>query len=310
MSTGGVGGPRPAQYDLPLDDTGSEAEPETDAGQVSRSTDSGAALGVWQSLQQDTAANLLAADLGEAAIPPAGSDGDEIQGVLDELGAVDDEVLGLEDELLELGEELETGSLDALSTSEIEERIAWIKEELEFLYAYESLLIEELEDPALGTLDSFWVEWDLWDVEFDIDDLEAELADLQGEVYERQAESLWGDFMGGFAKSMDSFLNYFDSAYELDNQALVEDRHQDARQLLVEMAQQRIDNAQQQQKLDLEKARQALQQDSRPQLTDEVREQLVGVRPEVQALIEDPSKENLDRVRERISEIRGPRAHH
>lgn len=313
---GGLGAVDPYATDESNGDAGfgGEAEPEAEAAVAQRQS-SGGALSVWQALQQDTQAALLAEDLTFAEEPAAAAPAaEETDVLLQELDVVDQEASALAEQLSELTSQLaETGSasgVSGMSLEEIQDRIAWIESELAFLYEYKDLLIEELSSPDTGWWESVWVEWDLWDVEFCIEDLEAELAGLEGEAYDASFDELWESYWHGFGESVDAIVGFMHAAQSDDLDYRTTDDHAEARRLLLDAAESR--RVQQEGELaeQREGARRALAEGLPPTLAPDVRDQLRELRPLVDSLRTEPSAERLDALREAIAEIRGPRAHH
>jgi hypothetical protein len=299
-----------------LPEEGADA-PEATQAQEAAIDRSGPPPEVWQAMAQNTSASLLASDLleasdeaglGEFELTEAGEE------LIDELIEVDQETLELEDELTDLEGQLEgIDDLDALSMTELEERIAWIEEELAFLYEYEDLLWEELEDPNLDYFEEAWIEWDLWDCEFEIFDLEEELASLQGEMSDRTFDDLLGEYFDGFGGWVDSFLFAFEQDVEAKADTGQTDGQESTRKILRDLVRQREDMQQKRTTRDASSlSRAAAQNRSRgPAPTQEIRQQVIEqVRPRVEAFQAEPSLETARDVREAVLQIRGPRPAH
>lgn len=288
---------------------------------------------VWKAMQANTQASLLAFEVdnlidqalsGEVSAEESDAlldqaiDLEEQVGINEELSDVSQDMADLTDELTTLGDQLWTGadgasgagSIEAMSTTEIEDRMTAIQDELEFLYMYEELLLEELDDPMLGTVDSFWVEWDLWDVEFDIDDLEVELGSLQGEAFDRSfdTDALWDSYMGSFATAIDGFLNLFDAEFQLEKQAGAEESVNDNRRVIRQIASQRLEQAQTQGKIERDTVELQRTENRGVALTDAVKKSLIEMQPLVSQLMAEPNRAVADQLRQQINAIRGPRS--
>lgn len=313
MSAGGLGGVRPSgEYPISDDLSDGGGEDEAVEAPVIRGSTGPEA---WQALQSLPSANVLAADLQEQvdlAEQDGGLGGDEATDeVFEELDSVYDDMDALEDEYFELTDQLSSGKVSGLTTEEIKERITWIEEELDFLYEYESMLLDELDNGDLGFEESFWCEWDLWDVNFDIFDLEEELAMLTGEMFDRTFDDWFGGYWDAFGESVDRFLGYFEGEQQVESEQRVDDGREATRQLIRELAEKTLADH-------VRTADQGLKdrvlaqsaERSTPELKPEARERILGLRPTLARVRETPTREGLQEIRDVLTELRGPRPRH
>lgn len=286
----------------------------------------GQAMGVWQALQNDPQGQLLQQDLlseergATGAGAPEGTgvgegttSGRSDDAVLDDLDEVWDQQDDLYDELDQLTEGSGTSSVEGMTPAEIEARMGEIQEELDFLYAYEDLLVDELGDPDTGFFDSFWTEWDLWDVKFDIADLETEMADLQGAALDWSVDDLWSQFATGFGASIDDVMDHLDwegshAGTELDKSAARGDEAVKDQMLLQrERLAARIRRSEDASRVARATTTVTRKSSTRPELTDALPKRLRGIRKLAVDLANAPTETARARLQVATRLVRGER---